>query len=50
MAAAFPALAAAMPQTRTWTAPGMRHVWSIQDPELFTKTIMDFVDRDVVPV
>lgn len=50
VAAAFPALAAAMPQTRTWTAPGMRHVWSIQDPELFTKTIMDFVDRDVVPV
>lgn len=50
VAAAFPALAAAMPQTRTWTAPGMRHVWSIQDPDLFTRTIVDFVDRDVVPV
>lgn len=47
--AAFPALVHAMPQTRTWVAPGMRHIWSIQDPELFTRTIVDFVDRDVVP-
>ncbi|MEV4776692.1 alpha/beta fold hydrolase [Microbacterium sp. LWH12-1.2] len=47
--AAFPALEAAMPQTRTWIAPRMPHVWSIQDPELFTRTIVDFVDRDVVP-
>lgn len=46
---AFPALRRAMPQTRTWVAPGMRHVWSVQDPELFTRTIIDFVDRDVVP-
>jgi len=46
---AFPALIDAMPQTRTWVAPRMRHVWSIQDPDLFTKTIVDFVDRDVVP-
>jgi pimeloyl-ACP methyl ester carboxylesterase len=50
VAAAFPALVAAMPQTRTWTAPGMRRVWSIQDPDLFTRTIMDFVENDVVPV
>lgn len=50
VAAAFPALAAAMPQTRTWVAPGMRHVWSIQDSGLFAKTIVDFVERDVVPV
>ncbi|WP_194421139.1 alpha/beta fold hydrolase [Microbacterium abyssi] len=47
--AAFPALVAAMPQTRTWIAPRMRHVWNIQDADLFTKTIVDFVDRDVVP-
>lgn len=46
---AFAALTAAMPQTRTWIAPKMRHVWSIQDPELFTKTIVDFVDREAVP-
>ena len=50
VSAAFPALAAAMPQTRTWTAPGMRHVWSIQDPDLFTRTIVEFVDHDVVPI
>ncbi|WP_046011826.1 hypothetical protein [Microbacterium sp. SA39] len=47
--AAFPALTRAMPQTRTWVAPGMRHIWSIQDPVLFTRRIVDFVDRDVVP-
>ncbi|WP_435748713.1 alpha/beta fold hydrolase [Microbacterium sp. PMB16] len=47
--AAFAALRRALPQTRTWIAPGMRHIWSIQDPDLFTQTIIDFVDRDVVP-
>lgn len=47
--AAFSALERAMPQTRTWVAPGMRHIWSIQDPALFTRTIVDFVDRDMVP-
>lgn len=46
---AFSALTRAMPQTRTWVAPRMRHVWSIQNPDLFTQTIIDFVDRDVVP-
>lgn len=46
---AFPALVAAMPQTRTWLAPGMRHIWSIQDPELFTGTIRELVDHDRVP-
>lgn len=50
VAAAFPTLTEAMPQTRTWIAPGMRHVWNIQDPELFTRTIVGFVDRDAVPV
>jgi pimeloyl-ACP methyl ester carboxylesterase len=49
VAAAFPALIAAMPQTRTWIAPGMRHVWSIQDAALFTRTIVDFIDQGVVP-
>ncbi|HWV49802.1 MAG TPA: alpha/beta hydrolase, partial [Microbacterium sp.] len=49
VAAAFPALAAAMPQTRTWIAPKMRHVWSIQDAELFTRTLTDFADRDLTP-
>lgn len=49
VARAFPALVRAMPQTRTWIAPRMRHVWSIQDPDLFTRTIVDFVDRNAVP-
>lgn len=49
VAASFPALRAAMPQTRTWIAPRMPHIWSIQDPALFTRTIVDFVDGDVVP-
>lgn len=49
VSAAFPALAAAMPQTRTWIAPKMRHVWSIQDPDLFTRTVVDFVDRGLTP-
>ncbi|MFB7251169.1 alpha/beta fold hydrolase [Microbacterium sp. NPDC056234] len=48
-AAAFPALTAAMPQTRTRIAPKMRHVWSIQDADLFTRAIVDFVDRGVTP-
>lgn len=47
--AAFPALRQAMPQTRTWIAPRMGHVWSVQDPELFTRTIVDFVDRGATP-
>lgn len=46
---AFVALERAMPQTRTWVAPGMGHIWSIQDPALFAQTIIDFVDRDAVP-
>ena len=49
VAAAFPALVAAMPQTRTWIAPRMRHVWNIQDPDLFTRTIVDFADRGITP-
>lgn len=47
--AAFPALIEAMPQARTWIAPRMRHIWSIQDPDLFTRTIVDFVDHGTVP-
>ncbi|WP_091228976.1 alpha/beta fold hydrolase [Microbacterium sp. 3J1] len=46
---AFPALRLAMPQTRTWIAPRMPHIWSIKDPELFTRTIVDFVDDRTVP-
>lgn len=46
---AFPALREAAPQTRTWIAPRMRHVWSIQDPDLFTRTVLDVVDGGVVP-
>lgn len=49
VAAAFPALRDAMPQTRTWVAPRMHHIWSIEDADLFTRTIVDFVDRDVLP-
>lgn len=49
VAASFPALRDAMPQTRTWIAPGMRHIWSVQDPALFTRTMVDFIDRAVVP-
>lgn len=49
VAAAFPALRDAMPQTRTWIAPRMHHIWNTENPELFTQTIVDFVDRDVVP-
>ena len=41
---AFDALRAAMPQTRTWIAPRMGHVWSIQDADLFTRTMVDFID------
>lgn len=30
-------------------APKARHVWNIQDPELFTRTIVDFADRGLTP-
>lgn len=36
---AFAPLRAALPQTRTWIAPGMHHPWSAEDPELFAQMV-----------
>lgn len=45
----FPALLAHLPQTRAWTAPGMHHVWSIEDVDLFTRMVLGWVDASEVP-
>lgn len=37
-------LGALLPQLQTWTAPGMHHVWSIEDPALFATMVAHFVD------
>ncbi|MGO1544593.1 MAG: alpha/beta fold hydrolase [Gulosibacter sp.] len=42
--AAFPALRAALPQTRTWVVPKMHHAWNAEDPELFTEMVTKFAD------
>lgn len=39
IAASFPSLRAALPQTRTWIAPGMFHAWSAQDPAMFARMV-----------
>lgn len=41
---AFPALAAALPQTRTWIAPGVHHAWNIEATELFNRMVAEYVD------
>jgi len=38
-----------LPQTRTWIAPGMHHVWSIEDAELFTRMVAGWVDDGTLP-
>lgn len=45
----FKVLQNAMPQSRTWIAPGMHHPWNIQDPELFTEMIRTHADHSVWP-
>ncbi|TFC13039.1 alpha/beta fold hydrolase [Cryobacterium algoritolerans] len=42
-------LRALLPQTRTWIAPGMHHVWSIEDAELFTRMVVGWVDDGTLP-
>lgn len=42
--AGFAPLRAALPQLRTWIAPGMHHPWSIEDPDLFTEVIVTHAD------
>lgn len=36
---AFAPLRAALPQTRTWVAPGVHHPWSAEDPALFARMV-----------
>ncbi|TFC84526.1 alpha/beta fold hydrolase [Cryobacterium sp. TMT3-29-2] len=45
----FPLLVTHLPQTRTWIAPGMHHVWSIENVELFTRMVLGWVDASEVP-
>ncbi|TFD27556.1 alpha/beta fold hydrolase [Cryobacterium cryoconiti] len=45
----FPLLVSHLPQTRTWIAPGMHHVWSIENADLFTRMVLGWVDRSEVP-
>jgi len=42
-------LRALLPQARTWIAPGMHHVWSIEDAELFTRMVIGWVDDGSLP-
>lgn len=42
--AGFAPLRAAVPQLRTWIAPGMHHPWSIEDPDLFSDVIVAHAD------
>lgn len=41
---ALPALRAALPQLRTWIAPRVHHIWSIEDPELFARMVTTHAD------
>lgn len=41
---AFPALIAALPQTRTWIAPKMHHAWNVEDAALFTRMVITHID------
>jgi len=45
----FPELGRRLPQTLTWIAPGMHHVWSIENVGLFTRMILGWVDHRSVP-
>ena len=45
----FPELRRRLPQTLIWIAPGMHHVWSIEDAALFTRMIVGWVDKATVP-
>lgn len=45
----FAVLLTHLPQTRTWIAPGMHHVWSIENVDLFTQMVLDWVDTEALP-
>ncbi|MBC7441563.1 MAG: alpha/beta hydrolase [Ramlibacter sp.] len=45
----FPLLLSRMPQTLTWIAPGMHHVWSIENVDLFTGMVRGWVDGGSTP-
>lgn len=45
----FPELRRRLPQTVTWIAPGMHHVWSIENIELFTRMTLGWVDHATIP-
>ncbi|MGO2050823.1 MAG: alpha/beta fold hydrolase [Microbacterium sp.] len=47
--AGFPPLRTALPQLRTWIAPGMHHAWNIEDPDLFTEMIANHADTGKWP-
>lgn len=44
---AFPTLRRRAPQLQSWIAPGMHHPWNVEDPDLFTNVIREFVDTGV---
>lgn len=46
---AFEPLRAALPQLRTWIAPGMHHAWNIEDPDLFSRMIATHTDTGTWP-
>ena len=46
---AFAPLRAVAPQLQTWVAPGMHHPWNVQDPELFSRMVAQFVDTATWP-
>ena len=45
----LPLLQSRVPQTRTWIAPGMHHVWSIENVDLFTRMVLGWVDASELP-
>ncbi len=42
-------LAALYPEVKTALVPGMRHAWNLQDPELFTRVMLDWFERGQAP-
>jgi len=45
----FPELRRRLPQALTWVAPGMHHVWSIENVGLFNRMVIGWVDHRTAP-
>ncbi|WP_281535235.1 hypothetical protein [Cryobacterium breve] len=49
MRRSFPEMRRRLPQTLTWIAPGMHHVWSIENVGLFNRMVLGWVDDRTAP-